>query len=351
LVESLDYPLVITWIILFILIVIAFHLYVVYPNIKIKVDSWITKLKNLWACKKVKEQEAKEKWTIYIWAYPKRVLLLNIAFILAFFFSLYLYFLTGIWFHLIVITGYVVLIKYLIKWYQELPKIAEEKLKKHEKKLESELKKQIKSIADKVEEILSKEEMIKNTPLEYLANLHFDIIKHPTDIKKLDFPPFIKIPPAKKKVIKSRKMQYFILTRDFIYAALEPTPFDLLNPKRENEKKKCVEVVKVGPTRDYFYSMIRRVFYDKDAKGIRIEFREEIEKPIVMKVAKEADAKPSVFKIKERLRLIERQTLGKVDEIYKFSAIKDALKVSIEQIKRQQAPSNEEESKDSKDKK
>jgi len=332
--ERLDYHLAITFIVLFFIVALFFYFYVIYPNVKIKVDSSVANVKNRLACKKVQEEAVRNSWTIYIWAYPKRIVLLNIAFVIVFFFSVLLYFLTGIWFHLIVFVAYVVFLKFLYKWYEEFPKIAAEKLKKHEEKLESDLKNQIKSLADKVEEVLSNEEEIKNTPLEYLAHLKIDIIKHPTDVQKFDFPPFIDLPPAKKSVIKARKMQYFVLTRDFIYAALDPTPFNLLEPKRGDIKKKCTEIIAVGPTRDYYYSMIRRVYYDKDEKGIKIIFfDDEAEKPVVMK-APEPAAKESIFKIKERLRLLERQRLGKVDEIYKFYAIKDALKVSIEDIKK-----------------
>ncbi len=331
------YAFTLFWVLLFIITVFFAYIYIIYPPVKDKTTATTTKWKNKLECEKIKKEAVLNSWTIYLWAYPKRVIIINTAFILAFFFSVFLYAITGVWFYIIIFVFYLVALKYQYKWYKEFPVIAEEKLKEHEAAIEDALLKGIKSAGDQVEEILSQSDAIKDTPLEYLAPLKLDVIKHPTGVSKFDFPPFVELPAPKKKVIKTRQMQYLILTRDFIYVALSPTPFDLLNPKRGDEKKKCALVRAPGPTRDYYYSMIRRVYYDKDEGGIKIVFfNEDYEKPILIKVAKEPDAKPTIFKIKERLRLLERQRLSKVDEIYKFYAIKDALKVSVEELKKEQ---------------
>ena len=313
----------------FLLILFATFIYILSKSLKkwffVKKEKWTQKK----ACEEAKWLDKKLRYTDYFWANPWLFIVISLGFFMLYTLSLFLYESTKVVLFLLIFVLYIAFVKYAIKWYINFPKVAKEKLEEHENAITENVCKETTEHSRKINEFLSSYSL---PSIDY-SNIDFDckdnVIKHPTAIEKFDYPPFINLDGPKKSVIKSRQLQFFILERDFMIACLSPAKFDLLYPERLDEKKKCALKRGAGKCFDIFYSEIKQVTYEDG--GIKIYYWDNLcKEPIIMKVGKEEDAKPDIFKIRQQIRLLERQRLNKIAEILQFERLKDKnLRVEV----------------------
>jgi len=114
------------------------------------------------------------------------------------------------------------------------------------------------------------------------------------------------------------------LSREYFSICKNSSTFDLLNPKRANEKKKCAEVAgSSGECHEYYYSQMQNVQYDAKNECIRIIYSADSGHEDVTFPCKKPSAKAPLKALKEKLRLTERQKLQKILEHKNYEDIKD----------------------------
>ena len=315
--------------VVFLIILFGTFIYIASKSIKKVLDIKKEKWEQKRACDKAKKEDRWRRLTDYFWANPWWFVVISLGFFMLYTLSLFLYEETGIWLFIFIFSLYISFALHAIFSYIDFPKIAAERLKEHEDAVTANVCKEITEHTQKINEFLSNYSLDN---IDY-SGITFDcksnMIKHPTGVEKFDFPPFIKLDGPKKSVIKARALQFFVLERDFMLACLGAAKFDLLYPPRADAKKKCALKRAAGKCFDIFYSEIKKVVYEDG--GIKIYFWEQFNKePVIMKVAKEEDAKPGIFMIRERIRLLERQRLNKIAEVLHFERLSDKnLKVEV----------------------
>ncbi len=99
-----------------------------------------------------------------------------------------------------------------------------------------------------------KETIFKNSQIEHDEfDTEPQIFEFPVNIEKFDYPLFERN-PMKKPVIKSRKLEFLILSREYFSICKGATPFNLLEPKRAPIAKKCIILKNAGECNEYYYS-------------------------------------------------------------------------------------------------
>jgi len=307
----------------FLAILFATFIYIGYKSYKKTREIAKEKKEQKKACREAKRLDWWRRHTDYFWANPWLFIVYSLGFFMFYTLSLFLYEATGIWLFILIFILYLVFVKYTIIWYRNFPKVAAQRLEEHENALIANVCKEINIHTDKINELLSTYSIDKMDSINLESDCKKNLIKHPTDVEKFDFPPFIKLDGPKKSVIKSRQMQFAVLERDFMLVCLNPTKFDLLNPPRGDLKKKCNYKRGAGSCFDIFYSEIKQVVYEDG--GIKIYFWDRYNKdPIVIKVAKEEDAKPDILKIRQQIRMLEHSRLSKIEEILHFERVENS---------------------------
>jgi len=315
------------------LVVFIFVLFGTFVYVATKsANKWYAISKEKWSqfdtCEKLKISDLKRNYTHYFWYNGWRFIVVSLGFFLIYMLSLFYYDESGYMWFVLIFVLYLVFVRYAIKWYIEFPQKAGDALKEHEDAIINAVCKEVAEHADMINEFLAKYSLDitddYNSKEECLKNM----IKHPTAVKKVNYPPFIKMADPKKPIVSERKIQFIVLERDFMLVCLGATIFNLLQPKRLIPKKMCAYDRKAGPCKDIFYSTIKHVTYEDD--GIKIFFWDKTEEPIVMKVKKPEDAKPDILRIRNRIRLVERQRLHKITEVLHFEHLRnDAAKIEV----------------------
>ncbi|NPA61081.1 MAG: hypothetical protein GXO06_02215, partial [Epsilonproteobacteria bacterium] len=141
--------------------------------------------------------------------------------------------------------------------------------------------------------------------------------KFPVDIIKFDYPLF-ESSPAKKPVVKERKLEFLILSREYFSICKGATKFNLTEPKRGIADKGCPEIKGAGEGKEHYYSQMQNVEYDGSA--IVIKYSGGL--PDVKFKCKKGTHKPAMKALKEKLRIIERQRLRKIEEHKYYEDIK-----------------------------
>jgi hypothetical protein len=340
--------------VIFLIILFGTFIYIGYKSTRKKLDILKEKWEQASECEKAKWQDKKRRYTDYFWANPWLFVVGSLGFFMLYALSLFLYDATGIWLFIFIFVCYLVFVKYTISWYINFPKIAAERFGEHKKAILDAICKDLDSHRDKINEFLAKYNLDSDTRGSN-DDCTKNMIVHPIGVAKFDFPPFIALDAGKKNVIAKSTLQVIVLERDFMFVCLNTTEFDLLYPKRKDKKKKCDINRGMGDCKDIFYSTIKYIAYDGDEAAIKIYFWENVnEEPFLIKVAKKEDAKPTIDKIKEKIRLVERQRLNKIAEVLNFERLRnDSLKVEVVnevniQESTQEEPNQEEVSKEEK---
>ena len=301
-----------TFIIVFILVaLIVFSLKeVVWPFYQAKLAKKLLKNPKIKECERLESELKWRNLTVYFWTVPVRFLWITI--ILFFLIALSLSIdhiiakLFGIFFAILTI----IFFKWAHKSYKDYPKHAEEELKAFEKDIEEGIKKEISFEGDNIQKFSNEDEEFDTQP---------KIFKFPVDTVKEEYPLF----SGKKTIVHKQKLEFLILSRDYLSICKGATPFNLLDPVRiktddvkKDPKKKCGRVKKAGECHEYYYSLIKNVKYEDG--GIKIFFHSG-EEPVFFKCKKDPKA---IKALQEKLRLTERQRLQKIDEQYHYETIK-----------------------------
>ena len=186
--------------------------------------------------------------------------------------------------------------------YISFPVKAKAELTKFEDAIIKSLKGEISFEGDNIQKFSDEDDEFDTTP---------NIVKFVIAPKKMDFPPFEKV-PAKKTIIASRKLEFLILSREYFSICQKASGFDLMNPKKAN----------AGECDEYYYSQMQNVTYD--GKAITIKYNNDTGHEDVTFVCKKGKEQKAAMKaLKEKLRLTERQKLQKIQEHKHYEDLKD----------------------------
>ncbi len=338
--DSISFLLLFLLFVLFIFLTIAF-LYAIYiDTIKKKFTVHKTQLENKIICEKYKWKGKLNRLTNLIWLKPKMILTVVV---LGFFFEVFLIIANTIFsliLALIFFILYIYFIKFIYDKYFAFREFAKKKLQEHEEAIKDAVMKQAYATDSLIQKYRYEDEY---------KDVDFELFTHPKkDVKKAKFPPFIDIPDEKRDVVLERVMQFIVLGPDFLMACLNPTPFNLEKPLRDEPKKKCALLRKPGDCKEVYYSQIKTVFY-KD-QYIHIVLWDEKEEPIKIFVKKKPDAGPLMTAIKARLRITERQRLGKIQEQLFFENLLQKRKLEEKQEESEKKENEDENNKEEKQK-
>ncbi len=314
-------------------ITIYTYFYFFYPVIKNRID------------KKIKEYKKKQssfnlkKWRkkiLYLWADSTKLLKWNLYFLAAFIVSVFLYIVTGIWFYILILLLYLIFLKIFFETYNEFPELVSKALQEHEKAIEENVLKEIEIHYDSINEELNNLQKQENFKFKFDDT---QIVKFPIEEKKANFPPFAKWGGVKQTVVLERRLQFLVFKRDFFSTALNPTKFNFLKPEK-NKKKELVRAA--GPTKDYFYSKIKKIEYKDEILTIQFQNGNEELEDFKLK-CKAPISKQIIKNIRDRRRVLERIYLDRIGEFQKFSMLKKNMDVFIEEKKEEKGDNNSKE--------
>jgi Ca2+/Na+ antiporter len=300
--------------ILFILAVFIGVLYLINYRLEREINLKRMQFSNSAACRKVLKEHRWRLLTDYFWsdymrfAWIMLLLVLSIGILLAIDHTI-----TIILAALVTILT-VFFLRFAIKSYKAFPEKAAARLQKFETEVENTLKTEISFKGDNIQSFSSEDDNFDTNPI---------IFSFPTDVSKVAFPPF-ESNPRKQPIIKTRRMEYLILSREYFSICKNANTFNLLDPARFPPMKQCAEISgKAGECHEHYYSQMRNVEYDNAKECIRIIYydeRDDVEFPC-KKLA--PNRKPAMKALQEKLRLTERQRLHKIDEHEKFEKIQE----------------------------
>jgi len=265
-------------------------------------------LTNKEKCYKVKRQEFIDNWTKFFWSDPKRFIWITIFFLFLIFLGIAIGGFGGILFSVFVALCYLPFLWWARRSYVMFPKYAKERLDSFENSIRDGIKKEITFEGDNIQKFSNMDNEFDTEP---------KIFEFPVNVEKFDYPLFEKN-PLKKTVIKRRKLEFLILSREYFSICKGATTFDLLHPARAPLPKGCAEIRAAGECNEYYYSQMQNVEYD--GKAIVIKYSSGI--PDVTFTCKKGTHKPAMKALKEKLRIIERQRLRKIEEHKCYEDIK-----------------------------
>lgn len=284
---------------------------IVFPFYQARLKKKILPNANKKACEKVMWEQWWRNHTDYFWSEPTRFVWISIGLIFVIALSVSL---GGFWGLLVgLITAIVASL--FFHWayvsYQNYPKLAKAQLDAFEKAIESGIKKEISFEGDNIQRFSHDDEEFDTNP---------KVFKFPVGTVKLEYPLY----SGKKTITSEQKLEFLILSREYLSICQGATTFNLLEPKRADEKKQCAEAKGAGECHEYYYSLIKNVKYD--GGGIRI-ISHANEELAFFKCKKNPAAMKALH---EKLRLTERQKLKKIDEQYHYESIKEKRSKSEE---------------------
>jgi len=304
------------------------------------------KLLNKQKCKKVERYHKRRLWDHYFWHKPSRFFYINGAFIVLTAISISFMNIFSIILAIILLITYILFLRWALIRYRALPKIASKKLEIFEEPIKEAIKK-VAIFPGDVQDTITKASLEDDILSQDLTgNVYFEL---PKEITKLDFPPLA--PPAKRTVIQTRKLEYVLLTYEFITSYTKAAKFDLLNPGRKPEKDGCEEKTKgaLGPAgMEHYYSNISHGEFVDDT--IKIHYKDGKVYDLIKVTGKPPDVKKisgNILKaLKFKLRIVERQKLRKIDEFAKMEIIKHFRREEKEIKNKEESDIKAEEKKD-----
>ncbi|NOZ90289.1 MAG: hypothetical protein GXO60_03280 [Epsilonproteobacteria bacterium] len=304
-------------ILIIILVIISTIALFVFFSLKFKVifGAKKTSTSNKLECDRVRLKELKDNWYYFFWSNPMRFVWISIwvifMILLGIAFGTFWWVLASVFFTLL----YIPFLIFARKSYKWFPEEAKKRLTDFEQSIEDNIKKEITFDGDNIQVFSKKDGEFDTEP---------QIFKFPVDITKFDYPLFEKN-PKKKPIIKTRKLEFLILSREYFSICKGATPFNLLDPVKAPEVKKCAHLKLAGECHEYYYSQIRNIKYEDEAIKIIFFEKDKDNNHIVVsfKCKKIApNRKPAMKALKDRLRLTERQRLRKIEEHKHYEDIK-----------------------------
>ena len=274
------------------------------------------------ACKEVLADHTIRLWTDYFWSKPMRASWIGLFLV----FSIALGFaIASIWSiisSILFIVVSIFFVRFAYRSYHNFQAKAAEQLKIFDEQVDAAICKEISFEGDNIQSFSDEDQEFDTKPR---------VFSFPVITTKILFPPFGK-DKGKKPIISTKKLDFLILSREYFSICKNSSTFDLLNPKRGNEAKKCAEVAgSTGECHEYYYSQMQNVQYDDTKECIRIIYNDDIE-DVEFNCKKAAgNRKPAMKALKEKLRLTERQKLNKIQEHQSYEDLKDKRSNDIEE--------------------
>jgi len=304
-------------ILIILLIIISVIAFSVFMMLKFKIVFGAKKVStaNQLECDKKRFKELFDNWYYFFWSNPMRFVWISIWVIffilLGIAFGTFWWVLASVFFTLL----YIPFLVFARKSYLWFPEEAKKRLTSFENDIVENIKKEISFDGDNIQIFADKDEEFQTKR---------EIFSFPVDIVKFDYPLFEKN-PKKKPIIKSRKLEFLILSREYFSICKNATPFNLLDPVKAPPIKKCAYLKLPGECHEYYYSQIRNIKYEDEAIKIIFFEKDKDNNHIVVsfKCKKIApNRKPAMKALKDRLRLTERQRLRKIEEHRHYEDIK-----------------------------
>ena len=308
--DSFNHNLSITLLSLLLLVLVVGGLLLLKYMLTPKYDARKTAISNKAACRRANRAILIRNWTDYFWSDYMRAawIMLFLVFFIALGFAL-----GNVWsiiFSLILILVTIGFIIFATKSYKQFPEKAAARLKEFEDQVKAGIEKEISFEGDNIQIFSNEDDEFDTKP---------KIFTFPVEVTKVPFPP-LETRPAKQPIIKTRKLEFLVLSREYFSTCQGAGTFNLLKPKQADEKKQCAEVKgTAGECNEYYYSQMQNVEYKDGA--IRIIYYGDIP-DAVFKCKKGPEQKAAMKALKEKLRLTERQRLRKIDEHEKYEEIK-----------------------------
>jgi hypothetical protein len=300
-----------------ILAIISLIALFVFLNLKFKIIFGAKKAANAnkKECAKVKLKETFDNWYYFFWSNPMRFVWISIWVIffilLGIAFGTFWWVLASVFFTIL----YIPFLVFARKSYLWFPEEAKKRLTEFETAIVDGIKKEITFDGDNIQVFAKKDEEFDTEP---------QIFSFPVNVTKFDYPLFEQN-PKKKPIIKTKKLEFLILSREYFSICKGATEFNLLDPKKAPEAKKCAYLKGAGECHEYYYSQIRNIKYEDEAiKIIFFEKDKDNNHIVVSYKCKKVDPnrKPAMKALKDRLRLTERQRLRKIEEHRNYEDIK-----------------------------
>ncbi|HHB94423.1 MAG TPA: hypothetical protein ENK88_04690, partial [Campylobacterales bacterium] len=247
-------------ILIYLLIAVAVTVSLFYMSIKFRTFFNIKKasLTNAEECRKVKLKELFDNWYYFFWSNPIRFVWISIAVIflilLGIAFGTFWWVLASVFFTLL----YIPFLIFARKSYIWFPVEAKKRLTDFEEAIVNGIKKEVTFEGDNIQSFSNQDEEFDTEP---------QIFSFPVNVTKCDYPIF-ETRASKKPVVKTRKLKFLILSREYFSICKGATEFNLLNPPKAPEAKKCAHVKGAGECNEFYYSQMQNVEYDGKAINI-----------------------------------------------------------------------------------
>lgn len=252
--------------------------------------------------KKSQDQKNRELWrrnhTTYFWSDASRFAWISLFMIFFIALGIVVNHPIGFLFSIVVAFIYLAFLRFAYLSYIEFPAKAKTELEAFEKAITSSIEKEITFNGDNIQSFSNEDKEFDTTP---------QIFSFPVDETKLDYPLFDK----KKVIVSTRKLEFLILSREYLSICKGATTFNLLNPAKEAS----------GDCHELYYSLIKNIKYEENA--IKIIFHNDDDDVLFPCAAGAGNRKPAMKALHERLRLTERQRLKKIEEQQNYETLKD----------------------------
>ena len=294
------------------LILVIVVVYILYYFLSQKIQKSKTAKTSAKNCTKEKEKLAKRNQYDYFWKEHMTFSWITLILVLSIFLGFATRNIFGIIFSIIAILVFAYFINFAIRSYLNFEEKAKKRLDEFETQVRASLESEISFNGDNIQAFTDLDDEFDTTVQKF---------EFPTTVSKIPFPPYEK--DAKKhKIIKTRKLEFLVLSREYFSICKNAGTFSLLDPKLD---KKCIESKgSAGECNEYYYSQMQNVQYDNENECIRIIYNTDTGHDDVTFACKKAapNRKPAMKALKEKLRLTERQKLHKINEHEKYEELK-----------------------------
>jgi uncharacterized membrane protein len=300
--------------IILILAFIAAFIYIGMIAVSIKYSKKKTEVTNNAGCKKAMREQAIRNYTDYFWSDKERFTWISIFLIFFILLGLSIGNYFGILFSIVMAVVSAFFLIFAYRSYKAFPEKAAKKLKEFEETIRNAVEKEVSFDGDNIQHFSDEDNEFDTKP---------QIFSFPTNVTKISYPPFETRAP-KQTIIATRKLEFLVLSREYFSICKSASEFNLLNPKRAGAPKKCAELpAGTGECHEYYYSQMRNVQYDDKEQCIKIIYRDHEDDVCFPCKKADPNRKKAMKALKEKLRLTERQKLGKIAEHKHYEDLKD----------------------------
>jgi hypothetical protein len=282
---------------------------------QIKYEKKKTEITNSASCRQVFRQQSIRNWTDYFWSNSMRfawiTLILISIIIYGFTIAINLHIKEGSYISIIFSIITIFFFYFSYKSYKNFPEKAKAALIEFETAIKGGIGKETNYDGDNIQKFTKESDRIDENE---------DIFEFPVGPKKINFPPFENRPP-KKPIFAERKLEFLFLSKEFFSICQGATPFNLLNPAKLPDKKKCAPKKAAGPCKEFYYSQVKNVTYENES--VTIYFNNGDETITFSSPKKLGKHSAVIAAFRDKLRITERQRLSKVDEHKKFIDIQE----------------------------